>query len=132
MAYTGSPVDCTGATVTIGGTEIARGGSTRVRMKEAPYNEQELLCFGNFPDPTVTDNGNRVDGSVEFYCDAGQDFPSVSNTPVALVITKSPGLEFNGNVRIRDLEVELGTDGKMKGSFNFLSLTTYTFDNNGS
>jgi hypothetical protein len=132
MAFTGAVVDCEGASAKIATVEIARGGTVRVRAREEIFKEEELLCWGNYPDPTITDSGTRISGTVEFYCDSGQDFPAVSNTPVAVSITKAPGLEISGDMRIRNVEIELGTDGKMRGTFEFLSGTTYTFDHNPS
>lgn len=129
MAYTGTAWDCTGASVKIATVELAGGGTTEVSLKEQ-MEERELLNFGNFPDPTVTTVRTWVEGSVSWQCDSATDFPAVSNTDVALLID-GDGLYFSGNVKIKDLEVKLGTDGVCTASFNFKSGTTYTLANTG-
>lgn len=136
MAYTGQETDCTGASVKIDGTELARGGTTEVSIKEQ-IEEKTIQNYGNYPDEKTTKVKTWCEGSVKWTCDKAADFPHPSGGFPTLLIT-SDGMKFNGASKITDLEVKLGTGDMLEGSFNFKSkpnygaTTNYTFNNNPS
>lgn len=128
MAYAGTPLTLEGATLKLGGTEVQLGGTVKVAATEKEQME-ELICFGNYPNPTETQVRKYVEGDVEAILAQGAAIPACgSTTTIALV---ADTFALSGNIRITDPAVDLDTSKRLQ-TIKFGFKTTdenYTYQN---
>ena len=124
MAYTGDPIEITGATCTIDAVEVALGGTVDATINTNATTE-ELLVWGSYPNPEVLGLNETASGTVNYIPTDTLAVIKGSVTPVALIISTT-GFVFTGATTIIEAGSTALGPGAAKASFTFKASGVWT------
>jgi len=124
MAYTGVPIQVTGATCVVGVTEVAGGGTVDATIT-VNAAVQELPVWGSHPNPKSSVTAITVTGTVNYVADGGQVIVQPSATAGLITITAT-GFYFIGTCLITSASVVISGSDVGKASFTFQTTAATT------
>ena len=130
MAWTGTPVKFTGATITLGGAELghASGGSSEWTYS-VTGDMADMGVNGSAPHKETCLAGNvQATGTISYVIDAGVNVIDFgAQAEAALVVTVAGDFVFTAQVWITGSDGGFSQGDVMKGTLNYVTSGPFTF-----